>query len=168
MTGTESADLLAEQDFITTLYQRLDRMREETTRLRDTYLRDSDGTPGGRVQRDIAYAGHAQTLVDLNVAEDKLCFGRLDAVDGESMHIGRMGIFSEGEQREQLLMDWRAPSARPFYVATAAAPLGVRLRRHLRIRRRHRRIHFRRVPRPDRPLPRRPGPGRDQRIRPDR
>ncbi|SDP34772.1 DNA helicase IV [Nakamurella panacisegetis] len=136
MTGTEGTELLAEQGFITNLYRRLDRMREETVRLRDTYLRDSDGTPGGRVQRDIAYAGHAQTLVDLNVAEDKLCFGRLDSVDGQSMHIGRMGIFSEGEDREQLLMDWRAPSARPFYVATAAAPLGVRRRRHLRIRRR--------------------------------
>ena len=125
-----------EQAFITALYERLDRMREETTRLRDSYLRDSDGTPGGRVQRDIAYAGHSQTLVDLNVAEDKLCFGRLDRTDGEYMHIGRMGIFSEGDVREQLLMDWRAPSARPFYVATAAAPLGVRRRRHLRIRRR--------------------------------
>ncbi len=126
----------AEQDFITTLYRLLDRMRVETTKLRDSYLRDSDGTPGGRVQRDIAYAGHNQTLVDLNVAEDKLCFGRLDRTDGEVMHIGRMGMFSEGEVREQLLMDWRAPSARPFYVATAAAPLGVRRRRHLRIRRR--------------------------------
>ena len=118
------------------LYRRLDAMREETVRLRDTYLRDSDGTPGGRVQRDIAYAGHAQTLIDLTVAEDKLCFGRLDATDGDFMHIGRMGIFSEGDVREQLLMDWRAPSARPFYVATAAAPLGVRRRRHLRVRRR--------------------------------
>ncbi len=111
-------------------------MRLDTIRLRDTYLRDSDGTPGGRVQRDIAYASHAQTLIDLNVAEDKLCFGRLDHTDGDMMHIGRMGIFSEGEDREQLLMDWRAPSARPFYVATAAAPLGVRRRRHLRVRRR--------------------------------
>ena len=129
-------DLAAEQDFITTLYGRLDGMRRDTMRLRDTYLRDSDGTPGGRVQRDIAYAGHAQTLIDLNVAEDKLCFGRLDSTNGDSMHIGRMGIFSDGVEREQLLMDWRAPSARPFYVATAAAPLGVRLRRHLRVRRR--------------------------------
>lgn len=142
MSGPENADLVAEQGFITTLYARLDRMRSETVRLRDSYLHDSDGTPGGRVQRDIAYAGHARTLVDLNVAEDKLCFGRLDGTDGMSMHIGRMGIFSEdaassgGPERRQLLMDWRAPSARPFYVATAAAPLGVRRRRHLRVRRR--------------------------------
>lgn len=135
-TVTSADDLAAEQEFITTLYGRLDGMRRDTVRLRDTYLRDSDGTPGGRVQRDIAYAGHAQTLIDLNVAEDKLCFGRLDRTDGDRMHIGRMGIFSDGAQREQLLMDWRAPSARPFYVATAAAPLGVRRRRHLRVRRR--------------------------------
>ncbi|MGI8589640.1 MAG: hypothetical protein ACR2M5_01405, partial [Nakamurella sp.] len=51
LSGSESSDLVAEQQFITALYVRLDRMREETTRLRDTYLRDSDGTPGGRVQR---------------------------------------------------------------------------------------------------------------------
>ncbi len=132
----EADDLAAEQDFISVLYRRLDRMREETIRLRDTYLRDSDGTPGGRVQRDIAYAGHARTLIDLNIAEDRLCFGRLDYLDGDFMHVGRMGIFSEDEDRQQLLMDWRAPSARPFYVATAAAPLGLRRRRHLRIHRR--------------------------------
>ena len=129
-------NLRAEQQYVATLYERLDDMRAQTVRLRDTYLRDSDGTPGGRVQRDIAYAGHSRTLIELNVAEDKLCFGRLERTDGESIHIGRMGIFSDGADREQLLMDWRAPSARPFYVATAAAPLGVRLRRHLRVRRR--------------------------------
>ena len=83
----EADDLAAEQDFISVLYRRLDRMREETIRLRDTYLRDSDGTPGGRVQRDIAYAGHARTLIDLNIAEDRLCFGRLDYLDGDFMHV---------------------------------------------------------------------------------
>jgi len=136
LSETENVELIAEQDFIATLYGRLDSIRQETTALRDTYLRDSDGTPGGRVQRDIAYAGHSRTLIDLNIAEDKLCFGRLDATDGDFMHIGRMGIFSDGEVRAQLLMDWRAPSARPFYVATAGAPLGVQRRRHLRVRRR--------------------------------
>ena len=35
-----------------------------------------------------------------------------------------------------LLMDWRAPAARPFYTATAASPEGMRRRRHLRTRRR--------------------------------
>ena len=72
----------------------------------------------------------------LNAAEDRLCFGRLDRADGESMHIGRMGIFDDTGDHRQLLMDWRAPSSRPFYVATAANPLGLRRRRYIRTRRR--------------------------------
>lgn len=111
-------------------------MREQITALRDSYESRHDGTPGGRVQADIAYASHAATLTAMTVAEDRLCFGRLDTQDGEQMHIGRMGIFDEGAEGRQLLMDWRAPSAQPFYVATAAAPRGVLRRRHLKVRRR--------------------------------
>ncbi|GAA2008435.1 DNA helicase IV [Nakamurella flavida] len=134
-TGPE-AELKAEQAYVLRLYERLDDIRRQTIQLRDRYLRDSDGTPGGRVERDIAYARHASSLVALNAAEDKLCFGRLDFEDGEDAHIGRMGIFDDRGDQKQLLMDWRAPSARPFYVATAIAPLGVHRRRHLRTRRR--------------------------------
>lgn len=129
-------ELGVEQDFIGLLYRRLDQMRSETAALRDSYRRYSDNTPGGRVQRDIGYAHHNATLTALTVAEDRLCFGRLDTADGTSMHIGRLGIFDDGSEGAQLLMDWRAPSARPFYVATAAAPLGVVRRRHLQVRRR--------------------------------
>lgn len=111
-------------------------MRAEVSALRDSYSSRHDGTPGGRVQADIAYANHTATLTAMTVAEDRLCFGRLDMQDGELMHIGRMGIFDRGAHGRQLLMDWRAPSARPFYVATAAAPLGVLRRRHLKVRRR--------------------------------
>ncbi|MBV8993176.1 MAG: AAA family ATPase, partial [Pseudonocardiales bacterium] len=35
---------------------------------------------------------------------------------------------------QPLLIDWRAPAARPFYTATAARPEGVRRRRHIRTR----------------------------------
>ncbi|MTD13971.1 AAA family ATPase [Nakamurella sp. YIM 132087] len=111
-------------------------MRAETLALRDSYSAKGDGTPGGRVQQDIGWSHHNASLTALNVAEDRLCFGRIDTTDGESMHIGRMGMFEEGASDRQLLMDWRAPSARPFYVATAAHPLGLLRRRHLRIRRR--------------------------------
>ena len=52
------------------------------------------------------------------------------------MHIGRMGIFDDSGDHRQLLMDWRAPSSRPFYVATAANPLGLRRRRFITTRRR--------------------------------
>ncbi|WP_433362164.1 HelD family protein [Actinoplanes sp. CA-142083] len=69
-------------------------------------------------------------LVELRAAEDGLVFGRIDRVDGSSLHIGRRGIRVDGEP---LLVDWRAPAAAPFYAATAARPMGLRRRRHLRL-----------------------------------
>ena len=49
-------------------------------------------------------------------------------------YIGRIGLFDEARDYEPLLLDWRAPAARPFYLATAASPEGVRRRRHIRTR----------------------------------
>ncbi|WP_433274233.1 HelD family protein [Actinosynnema sp. CS-041913] len=60
-----------------------------------------------------------------------LCFGRLDRADGSRLYIGRRGLF-DGD--EPLLLDWRAPAARPFYTATAAAPEGIRRRRRITTR----------------------------------
>ena len=128
--------IVEEQEHLSLLYRRLDALRLERIGLRDRYIRHSDNTPGGRVERDLSYAMHAAAVQQLNAAEDKLCFGRLDSADGESMHIGRMGIFDDTGDQRQLLMDWRAPSSRPFYVATAANPLGLRRRRYIRTRRR--------------------------------
>ncbi len=133
--STASA-IAEEQQHISLLYRRLDELRAERIALRDRYIRHSDNTPGGRVERDVAFASHAAAVQALNAAEDRLCFGRLDTSDGESMHIGRMGIFENSGEHRQLLMDWRAPSSRPFYVATAANPLGLRRRRYIRTRRR--------------------------------
>jgi len=135
--ATAAAGAMAEeQEHLSLLYRRLDELRRERVALRDRYIRFSDNTPGGRVERDLAYASHSAAVQALNAAEDRLCFGRLDKSDGESMHIGRMGIFENTGEHRQLLMDWRAPSSRPFYVATAANPLGLRRRRYIRTRRR--------------------------------
>src|ERR671916_148250 len=55
--------------------------------------------------------------------------------DGEERrYIGRLGLLDEERDYEPLLIDWRAPAARPFYTATAACPEGVRRRRHIRTR----------------------------------
>jgi DNA helicase IV len=136
VTAESVSAVVEEQQHLSLLYRRLDELRQERVALRDRYIRFSDNTPGGRVERDLAYASHSAAVQALNAAEDRLCFGRLDRDDGESMHIGRMGIFDDKGDHEQLLMDWRAPSSRPFYVATAANPLGVRRRRYIRTRRR--------------------------------
>ena len=44
------------------------------------------------------------------------------------------GIRDEADDYEPLLLDWRAPAARPFYLATPVSPDGVRRRRHIKTR----------------------------------
>ncbi|MEY8043153.1 ATP-binding domain-containing protein [Saccharopolyspora cebuensis] len=127
--GREIAD---EQDYLSMLYAKLDDLREETTRRLRTTLRDSGGSPQARTERDISTRMYTDRLTQISAVEHGLCFGRLDLDGGESFHIGRLGLFDEEHDYEPLLVDWRAPAARPFYLATAASRDGVRRRRHLR------------------------------------
>ncbi|WP_405092463.1 AAA family ATPase [Micromonospora sp. NBC_01392] len=69
---------------------------------------------------------------ELRRAREGLVFGRLDARDGTVRHVGRVGLRDDGEDGEPLLLDWRAPAARPFYTATAVDPQGQARRRHIR------------------------------------
>jgi hypothetical protein len=109
-------ELAAEQDHVNVLYAHLDAMRDEAaTRL----------ARGG-----VAAVWRAE-LTRLDAVADGLCFGRLDLVDGRRVYIGRMSVF---EEDEPLLVDWRAPVARPFYTATAAAPGEVLRRRRITTR----------------------------------
>lgn len=129
-------DLTAEQQYVTKLYEKLDELRRHTTkRLRET-LRQTGGTPQARTERDISTSMYNDKLTQLSAVESGLCFGRLDLDSGERFHIGRLGLFDEEAEYEPLLIDWRAPAARPFYLATAAARDGVHRRRHIRTRRR--------------------------------
>ena len=118
------------------LFGRLDDLREQTSRRLAKVLLESGGTPQARSERDTATAMHSSDLAQYSAVENGLCFGRLDFENGEYQHIGRIGIFRTEGDYEPLLMDWRAPAARPFYLATAASPDGVSRRRHIRSRRR--------------------------------
>ena len=90
------------------------------------------GGLAGPAERDDAAAELDDRLDRLEAAEPDLCFGRLDGVDGRVRYIGRVGLRTP--EREPLLLDWRAPAARPFYAATPDRPLGLLRRRHLRTR----------------------------------
>ena len=119
------------------LYERLDRRRAETARRLEEVLHDETvGTPQALTERDVAAGIYTDRLAALRAAEHGLAFGRLDVEVGEVRYIGRLGLLDEDNEYESLLMDWRAPAARPFYTATAASPEGIRRRRHLRTRRR--------------------------------
>src|SRR5690606_19482242 len=114
------------------LYRRLDELREHTAARLNRALRQTGGTPQERSQRDSAIALYTDKLAQLRAVEEGLCFGRLDFYEGEPRYIGRIGLFAASDGHEPLLIDWRAPAARPFYLATAASPPGVARRRHLR------------------------------------
>ena len=58
--------------------------------------------------------------------------GGWTAPTAATLYIGRLGLLDE--DREPLLVDWRAPAAQPFYRATWAAPDGVVRRRRLHTR----------------------------------
>ena len=75
----------------------------------------------------------AQRIAQLDAAHEGLVFGRLDLreeLDPEPRYIGRIGL--RDENRDSLLIDWRAPAAAVFYQATAAEPHDVVRRRVLR------------------------------------
>ncbi|MEU4165058.1 ATP-binding domain-containing protein [Actinoplanes sp. NPDC026670] len=132
--SSSSADIESEQAYLTTLYQRLDQLREQADNRLRAILLEAGGTPQGRTQREATRAHYAEQLAQFNSVENGLCFGRLDFSADSPRYIGRLGLFAEDRDAGPLLVDWRAPAARPFYLATAVHPEGVTRRRHLRTR----------------------------------
>lgn len=118
----------AEQQHVDALYARFD---GETRRVRadlDDAVRASSTDPAEAYTREVRVAMLRRRERTLDAAEHHLCFGRIDDAEGRTLHIGRTGL-SDGD--DQLLVDWRAEAARPFYAATAVHPMGLRRRRHL-------------------------------------
>jgi DNA helicase IV len=129
-------DVGLEQAYVSMLYDHLDGLRDRAQgRLAQT-LRQNGGTPQARTERDVNAVMYTQRIAQLDAAENGLCFGRIDFHDAEPRYIGRMGIRDEADDYEPLLLDWRAPAARPFYLATPVSPDGVRRRRHIKTLRR--------------------------------
>ena len=115
-----AAELEQEQAYVTMLYRRLDTLRERAqAELERALGYDGGGNVQARVDRDAFVARHSGRLAQLAAAEHGLCFGRLDRSDGSHLYIGRMGLLDD--DREPLLVDWRAPAAQPFYRATNAS-----------------------------------------------
>ncbi|MFI5716784.1 ATP-binding domain-containing protein [Nocardia sp. NPDC051750] len=133
-------DIEQEQAYLSVLYDRLDGMRAYADQRLRTVLLETGGTPQARTERESFTHLYTEDLAKYDAAEHGLCFGRIDITDGdegpEQRYIGRLGILDEDNDYEPLLLDWRAPLARPFYLATTAAPDGVARRRHIRSRNR--------------------------------
>src|SRR3954453_24259592 len=90
---------------------------------------------GDRVDGEVAQAAMdawaAKRLRTFEDAEQGLCFGRLDFEQvPRPLYVGRRWVHDD--ERRQVVVNWHAPAARPFYTATPVAPHGVTLRRRFR------------------------------------
>jgi DNA helicase IV len=129
--NAEERERELEQDFVDDVYKRLDAAADAARAVAaDGHARGSLGHEGGLVERDAMVFQAARRLATLDAAHDGLVFGRLDLGDGEARHIGRIGL--RDENRDIMLVDWRAPAASVFYQATSAEPRDVVRRRVLR------------------------------------
>jgi DNA helicase IV len=129
-----AAALRVEQAHISMLYECLDLARARTeSALREVYARGAaGGTHQARFEREVSAVEYARRLAQLAGVEHGLCFGRIDDVNAATYYIGRIGL--RDDRGELVLIDWRAPAARPFYTATPGGPVGLVRRRHLHTR----------------------------------
>ncbi|MGW4841631.1 RNA polymerase recycling motor ATPase HelR [Nocardia brasiliensis] len=124
-------ELAAERGYVAELYARLD---AERARVKGQYSAALRGREVTAMEREDQVRALAKSVQRYDVADNGLCFGRLDTLTGERSYIGRIGLFDDANEFEPLLLDWRAPAARAFYVATAANPENMRRRRQFHTR----------------------------------
>ncbi|HUZ16603.1 MAG TPA: AAA family ATPase, partial [Gaiellaceae bacterium] len=116
-------ELAAEQAYVDTAYEQLDRMRSTVARTQDAMA-----TEWAALNMEAWAKRRMQTFED---AERGLVFGRLslDATP-RPLYVGRRWVTDD--KQESLVVNWQAPAARPFYTATPQEPHGVTQRRRFR------------------------------------
>ncbi len=132
-------DLADEQAYIDHAYDCLDRSRRNAWKLRDLSEPGLGGTFQARYERDVFDEALLKRLSELELGDDALVFGRIDRLESggdpasgfEAFHIGRLAVADEN--REPVVVDWRAPVAEPFYRATGREPMGLVRRRHFAV-----------------------------------
>jgi len=130
LASNGAAELAGEQAYLTLLYERLDALRAVTgQRLAAVRLGPTAENDQGRSERESFAREYLDRFAELDAAERNLCFGRLDFDEGDRLYVGRLGL--RGDDHDQLLVDWRARAAEPFYRATSRERYGVTRRRHL-------------------------------------
>jgi DNA helicase IV len=137
---TQHPDLAQEQAYVDHAYECLERTREDAWKLRNLTEAGLGGTFQARYERDVFDEAIVSRLTQLDLGEAALVFGRIDRAPengqvGESFHIGRLAVADE--DREPVVIDWRAPVAEPFYRATGRNPMGLARRRHFATKSRH-------------------------------
>ena len=121
--GVSHPDLSAEQAYVDRAHAALDEMRDVVSRAANATDQE--------VAALALEAWSAKRLVTYEDAERGLLFGRLDFDDVERpLYVGRRWV--QDDEQRQLVVNWQAPAARPFYTATPVDPQRVTLRRRFR------------------------------------
>ncbi|MCG8917527.1 AAA family ATPase [Actinokineospora sp. PR83] len=137
-TSVREAEIAVEQKHVDVVYTRVAEMRDEAEAMRDRGDELAHGARNEAVfeqaamlfERDVMVRHANQILRSLDAEHEGLVFGRLDTTDTETMYVGRLGV--RDSEFDNLVTDWRAPAAAPFYQATAEQPMGVIRRRVIR------------------------------------
>jgi DNA helicase IV len=132
-------ELVSEQAYIDHAYQCLEDARRSATRLESMVEVGQGGTEQARFERDVIWDTVAHRLKELQLGDAALVFGRIDldgtgenGREGDAYYIGRVAV--SDDQRDPVVVDWRAPVAEPFYRATGRQPMGLARRRHFATR----------------------------------
>ncbi|KMS65957.1 HelD family protein [Prauserella rugosa] len=132
------AEIAIEQSHVDRVYTRLAELRRQAEDMRAKGYEIGHGAQREAVfeqasmlfERDMMVFHANQTLQSLDAEYEGLVFGRLDHTTAEPVYVGRLGI--RDADFENLVTDWRAPAAAPFYQATAEEPMDVVRRRVIR------------------------------------
>ena len=144
MTQQQHPDLSDEQAYIDHAYQCLETSRTDAWKLRNIHQGTLGGTVQARYERDVFDETLVNRLTQLDLGDAALVFGRIDRLADplvespdvvESFHIGRLAVADDN--REPVVVDWRAPVAEPFYRATGRQPMGLARRRHFAVQSRN-------------------------------
>ncbi|GGM33788.1 DNA helicase [Longimycelium tulufanense] len=133
--SVRQTEIDVEQTHVDRVYARLAELRAEAEQMRDRGHALAHGAGSeARMERASmlferdALVGYAtRLLAALDSEHEGLVFGRLDLTDGQTLHIGRLGV--RDTDLGNLVTDWRAPAAAAFYQATAQDPEEVIRRR---------------------------------------
>ncbi|HVL90970.1 MAG TPA: hypothetical protein VM841_12125, partial [Actinomycetota bacterium] len=118
----------AEQAYIERAYQRLDDLRAMALERAAEHARETTRMFGQGYDRDVSVGVALKRAAELDIGDESIIFGRIDAETGERYYIGRRNVADE--DNTPLVIDWRVPAAEPFYRATGQEPLGLTMRRH--------------------------------------
>ncbi|MFA9445609.1 UvrD-helicase domain-containing protein [Egicoccus sp. AB-alg6-2] len=129
--GAKRAAIEAEQAHLDRVHDRVEHLRRRADERAAQAAADHSGsTFQARFERDVTAHHHASRAARYTFGDvESLAFGRLDLVDGDHLHVGRVSVVDD--RGDVLLVDWRAPASAAFYQATPASPMDVVRRRTL-------------------------------------